>query len=122
MKLHQNQPDQVNTITGYGFGFIEINKEAYTKNLLLTASEMLPWDVVSFDALCPADLSGLLTFSPALVLLGTGQTLRFPHPSLLADLTKAQVGVEVMDTQAACRTFNVLAAEGRRVLLAALID
>lgn len=122
MKLHHTQPHQTNYITAYGPGSIEVNKVVYKQSLLLNAAQIEPWEIVSFETLNTADLSNLLTFSPALILLGTGISLRFPHSSVLAPLTQQQVGVEVMDTPAACRTFNVLVAEGRQVLLAAIVE
>lgn len=122
MKLHHTQPHQANYITAYGPGSIEVNQVVYKESLLLTASQIVPWEISSFEALYAADLESLLTFSPALILLGTGSSLRFPHPRALATLTQQQVGVEVMDTPAACRTFNVLVAEGRRVLLATIVE
>jgi uncharacterized protein len=69
-----------------------------------------------------ADLRRLLDFSPELVLLGTGPRQRFPRPALLRPLIEARVGFEVMDLQAACRTFNILVGEGRRVAAALLFD
>ena len=74
-----------------------------------------------FDALAEADFAALLAHKPEVVLLGTGATLRFPHPRLLAPLTDARVGVEVMDTPAACRTFNILSGEGRRAIAALIV-
>ena len=71
-----------------------------------------------FDALTARDFAQLLSHRPEIVLLGTGATQRLPHPRLLAALHEARVGVEAMDTRAACRTFNILVAEGRRVAAA----
>jgi hypothetical protein len=68
------------------------------------------------------EFEGLLKYKPEMVLLGTGASLRFPHPSLTRALTDAGVGLEVMDTPAACRTFNILAAEGRSVVAVLLIN
>ena len=67
------------------------------------------------------DFANLLEFQPEIVLLGTGRTIRFPHPGLTQDLTAARIGVDVMDVFAACRTFNVLTAEGRKVLAALIL-
>ena len=64
------------------------------------------------------DFARLLDYEPEIVLLGTGDVQRFPHPRLLAPLGEAHVGIEAMDTSAACRTFNILVAEGRRVAAA----
>ena len=67
------------------------------------------------------DFKFLLALEPEIVLLGTGATLRFPRPALSHCLTQAHIGLEVMDTAAACRTYNILVAEGRRVLAALLL-
>ena len=75
-----------------------------------------------FDALAEADFERLLETSPEIVLLGTGATQRFPHPRLTAPLHRARVGLEVMDTRAACRTYNILVAEGRNVTAALIVE
>ena len=69
----------------------------------------------------PTDFAGLLQFEPELVLLGTGAKQQFPHPALIRALTDARISVEPMDTRAACRTFNILVAENRRVVAALII-
>ena len=75
----------------------------------------------ALGALKAGDFAGLLQHRPELVLLGTGATQRFPHPRLLSALSDARVGVEMMDTRAACRTFNILIAEDRRVVAALIV-
>ena len=79
------------------------------------------WAPDGFDALGEPDYASLLSYGPEMVLLGTGTTQRFPHPRLVQSLAAARVGVEVMDTRAACRTFNILVAEDRRVAAALII-
>jgi len=111
-----------NLFTGYGAGYVEINRQRYQSNLLVTADEVIPgWAVNGFDGLAREDFTYLQKFAPEIVLLGTGATIRFPHPRLTQDLTMARIGVDVMDFQAACRTFNVLLAEGRKVLAALIL-
>jgi uncharacterized protein len=123
LKLHADPPTTLNTVTGYGPGFIDINSVRYTKAVRLTPDQPpTEWNVTSFDALRAEDFSALLDDRPELVLLGTGTRQRFPHPRLSAPLAHAHVGFEVMDTQAACRTYNILVAEGRRVLAVLLLD
>jgi len=78
--------------------------------------------VQSFDTLTSADFASLLSLQPEVVLFGSGSRLRFPHPGLTAPLTNAAIGVEVMDSRAACRCFNILMAEDRRVVMAMLQD
>lgn len=123
MKLHADPVAAGNTVTGYGAGFIEINRVRYQTALCLAPDQpVASWAVAGFDALRAEDFAALLQHGPDLVLLGTGSRQRFPHPRLVAALTQAQVGLEVMDTQAACRTYNILVGEGRRVLAALLLD
>lgn len=116
MKLHTN-PSAQNTVTAYGPGWVEINRERHEGALLLMPEgEVLAWHVQSFEALEAADFERLLAHAPEMVLLGTGAQQRFPHPRLSAALSAAGVGLDVMSTHAACRTYNILAGEGRRVL------
>jgi len=123
MKLHLEQRGVQNTVTGYGEGYIEINRQRYEASLVLLPDHIAAdWVRGGFAALEEADLRRLLDFSPELVLLGTGPRQRFPRPALLRPLIEARVGFEVMDLQAACRTFNILVGEGRRVAAALLFD
>ena len=102
---------------------MRIGAEEYRASLVLTpeADRRRSGRRGGFDGLTAEDFSGLLASAPEIVLLGTGPTLRFPHPRLTRALTDARIGLEVMDTPAACRTFNILAAEGRKVLAALLV-
>jgi uncharacterized protein len=78
--------------------------------------------VGGFESLAQEDFAFLLDWKPEIVLLGTGSSIRFPHPRLTADLAAARSGVDVMDFQAACRTYNVLTAEGRRAVAALILS
>lgn len=121
MKLHSDTPGARNTVTGYGAGFVEIDGERHTESILVTPQvDVAAWGVAEFEALRPEDFERLRDFDAEVVLFGTGERQRFPHPRLIASLTNAGVGVEVMDTGAACRTYNILVSEGRRVLAALL--
>jgi len=121
MKLHADAQTSLNTFTAYGPGFVEINRQRYEVPMLVMPEGLLtPWPVAGFDALTPADFDALLAHQPELVLLGTGGQQRFAHPRLTAALTGAGIGVDAMNTAAACRTYNILMAEGRRVLVALL--
>jgi len=123
LKLHADSPTAFNTVTAYGSGFIEINKVRHTRSVLLMPEQPVEtWDVASFDALTPEDFSGLRARAPELVLLGTGERQRFPRPDLTRALTDAHIGCEAMDSRAACRTYNILMGEGRKVLAAILLD
>jgi uncharacterized protein len=122
MKFHLQAPGS-NLVTGTGPGWVRIGAEDYRENVVLTADSVTAGFAPNgFDALTDADFERLLQTSPEIVLLGTGATQRFPHPRLTAPLHRAQVGVEVMDTRAACRTYNILAAEGRNVAAALIIE
>ena len=122
MKLHADTPTALNTVTAYGPGFIEINKVRHVSAVLLTPDRVEPWAVGSFEALAEADLERLRALDPEVALLGTGSRQRFPHPRLSRTLNEARIGLEVMTTAAACRTYNILMAEGRKVAAALLLE
>jgi uncharacterized protein len=122
MKLHAD-PTSTVSITAHGPGWVAVNGQRHGRSVVIDSQGTVqPWAVTSFDTLTAADLQGLADARPEIVLLGSGQRQRFVHPALLAPLHALRVGVETMDTAAACRTFNVLAAEGRRVVAALLIE
>ena len=117
MKLHADALTSLNTVTAYGPGFVEINQVRHFGNLILVPDQAVAvWSAVSFEALRAEDFDALLELRPEVVLFGTGARQRFPHPRLTRNLTAQRIGVEVMDTQAACRTYNILMNEGRRVV------
>src|SRR5690606_30019113 len=121
MKLHAQTLGGTNLFTGYGDGWFAVNGERHTGSLLVVPEQaVIAWGVTAFDALTEADFERLLALEPELVLFGTGTRQRFPHPRLTAPLASRQIGLEVMDTGAACRTYNILAGEGRRALAALL--
>jgi uncharacterized protein len=122
MKLHLAQAPGQNVFTGYGNGYVAVNTERHETNLLVTSERVMSWDIAGFDALEAIHVEQFLAFQPEIVILGTGATLRFPHRELSRLLALAGVGFEVMDSKAACRTYNVLTAEGRRVLAAILLE
>lgn len=118
MKLHAENTN-LNAVTGYGNGWIEVNGERHEHALvLMPEGPVQRWDVAEFASLATEHFEGLLALRPELVLFGSGERQRFPHPRLTAALARERIGVEVMDTLAACRTYNILAAEGRRVVAA----
>jgi len=122
MKLHLAQAPGQNVFTGYGAGYVAVNAVRYETSLLVTSERVMSWDIAGFDALEASHVAQFIAFQPEIVILGTGATLRFPHRELSRLLTLAGVGFEVMDSKAACRTYNVLTAEGRRVLAAILLE
>ena len=121
MKIEREQVPGRNTFTGYGPGYVEVNRERHAASVVVTGEQVTPWPVRSAEALTRADLAPLVEMRPEIVLIGTGATFVFPDPSALADLHSARIGVEVMDTQAACRTYNILLGEGRNVVAALIV-
>ena len=125
MKLHADKPD-ANTITAYGDGWIAVNGERLSQSVVLASSgERIDWRCSAHDELDARHFESLLELMdspPELVIFGSGKRLRFVRPALLQSLINKGIGVETMDTQAACRTFNILAGEGRTVLAALLIE
>lgn len=122
MKLHLATAADRNQFTDYGAGYVAVNHRRYESSIVVTPDALhQDWKVTSVDAMDTEALRFLLTLKPEILLLGTGATLRFPKPASLRDFAQAQIGVESMDTAAACRTFNILMAEGRNVVAAIII-
>lgn len=122
MKLHLTQAAGNQLITGYGTGWVEINRKRFERSLIVLPNLVLDnWPVADFDSLAASAFSGLLQLNPELILLGTGSRHRFIHPHLIRALTEAGISLECMDTAAACRTYNILMAEGRHVAAALIV-
>ena len=98
-----------------------VSGERHDRSIVVLAEEVRSdWDAAGFDALDETHFAYFLAFKPDVLLIGTGELQRFPHPRLYRALTDAGIGVECMTTPAACRTYNILAAEGRKVVAAIL--
>ena len=122
MKLHASLPSGVNTITGYGEGYVVVNGERRDSSVVVLPDRIEQWPVKGFDHLSAEDFAFLKSLKAEIVLLGTGSRQRFPHPRLTAALAQAGIGLEVMDVQAACLTYNILVAEERKVAAALLLE
>lgn len=123
MKLHATSTQQYQTVTAHDETGVEINAVRFDYSLLvLPEVAPMPWPVSSFEQLSAESFEQIGATSPDVVILGSGNKQRFVHPSLLANLTARRIGVESMDNQAACRTYNILMAEGRKVALALIIE
>jgi uncharacterized protein len=90
--------------------------------LVPASGGVVAWPVANFASLTEAHFEAIALLAPELVIFGSGPRIRFPHPSLLKPLISRRIGVETMDTAAACRTYNVLLAEGRAVVAALLFE
>jgi uncharacterized protein len=110
-----------NVVTGLGPGWVRIGTREYRASIVVTADTVADWAPAGIDALTEEDFAPLLAHRPDVVLVGTGAAIRYPHPRLTRALADAGIGVEVMDTAAACRTYNILVAEGRRVVAALVV-
>ncbi len=125
MKLHSDKLD-IQSVTGYGDGWIAVNGQRHSHSLVLTPKGQLQqWPCSRFELLEASHfnmLTQLATEPPELIVFGSGSRLRFAPPTLLRDLMAQRIGVETMDTAAACRTYNILAGEGRRVVAALLLE
>jgi len=123
MKLTlENNPD-LNLVTGYGANHLMINKVRHEGNLMLSADRVIHgWAPGGFDGLAVEDIAAVLELRPEVVIIGTGNQLRSPPHALMRPLIDAGTGFEFMDLAAACRTYNILANEGRAVVAALLFD
>lgn len=122
MKLHLTQADGKQLITGYSQDWISINNLIYPQSVVVLPDElMLDWLVSDFECLTQAHFECLLPHQPEVVLLGSGAKHRFIPPQLIQALTDANIPVECMTTDAACRTYNILMAEGRKVAAALIL-
>jgi uncharacterized protein len=123
MKLYTDQPANLNIVTGYGDDHVLINKVRHDGNLLLTPEDIHHgWAPGGFASLTVGDFVAVRNLQVQVVIIGTGARQRFPSPALLRPLIEAGIGFEVMDLPAACRTYNILAGEGRKVVAALLFD
>ena len=120
MKFSVSAPTALNTFTAYGEGYVRVKDARIASSSIVTPEQILAWSAAGFDALGEADFEVFLPMDLEILLIGTGPRQRFPHPRLTRRLAEKRVGVEAMDLQAACRTYNILVAEGRRVAAALL--
>lgn len=109
-------------ITGYGPDWVRVNQQEFRRSLIVTPERLVTdWPPQTFGDLVEAHFAVIAELEPEIVLLGTGSRQRFPRPALAQSLLARGVGVDVMDLAAACRTYNVVMLEGRRVAAALLL-
>jgi uncharacterized protein len=110
-------------IDAYGVDGIAIGGRLYRRGLIVTPERIVdPWGPTQPSELTADHLDELLAFSPQIIVLGTGRTQIFPDPSLYFRMIEQRIGFEIMDTGAACRTYNILMSEGRRVVAALIVE
>ena len=126
MKLQPDRLD-VQAILGYGPGWVGLGHNGVAEKIehsivIGSRGEKFDWNCTHFDDLTEGHFSMLCTTQPELVIFGSGSRLRFPPPAFMRALMQRRIGLETMDTLAACRTYNILAGEGRQVIAALLIE
>ena len=122
MSLNLDENSAAYQIRAYQPGLIQINDQTFTGSIIITPEQLIsPWSPQSIDELSREDLTAVIALRPTILLIGTGHTLQFPDLKIYGDLINYGIGVEIMDTHAACRTYNVLTAEGRSVAAALII-
>ena len=123
MKIElDNSADTRNKINAYSREQVTIANKIYNSSLLLSPDTVISdWPPQHFDELNTPHIEQILTLRPEIVLLGTGSSLIFPPEQLLQPLTERFIGIEIMDTGAACRSYNFLTGEGRHVVAALLM-
>jgi uncharacterized protein len=123
LKLHLANQTGLNAFTGYGPGYVAVNDARHERSLVVLPDRLITdWPATGFDTLVAAHFEPLAGLGLEVVLLGTGARIRFPRPEITRPLVDAGVGVEVMDVPAACRTYNILMAEDRKVCAALLLE
>lgn len=123
MKLQANPSSGQHVIAAHGPGWVDVDGRRYRRSLLISPTAIdADWGPDTFDALADDHLAALAGHAADVVLLGTGSQQHFPPPQRLRVLIEAGIGVEIMDTAAACRTYNILVAEGRATLAALIIE
>ena len=123
MKLQADRIEGQNAIARHGPGGVIVNGAEYRQSVIVPwTGDVRPWVAGGFEDLTEAHFAELAGFKPELVIFGSGPRIRFVKPALLKSLIGQRIGVETMDTGAACRTYNVLLAEGRSVLAALLFE
>jgi uncharacterized protein len=123
MKISLDQPMTINVVRGYGPGVVRIGERSFGSSVIVMPTTLVEdWRPTSIAQLMAVDLEPLLRLRPEVLLIGSGARQVFPERATMAALYSTGLGFEVMDTGAACRTYNVLAAEGRNVAAALIVE
>ena len=117
MKFAQDSQDDGYVITAYDNDSISINGKTFRQSMLIASTQFDEhWDVTAIEQLATDHIEQVLAFKPELIIIGTGSKLIFPAVELYSGIIKQGIGVDFMDTHAACRTYNILMSEGRNVV------
>ena len=117
MKFAQDSQEDGYVITAYDSSSITINGKMFSQSLVVANTQLNEnWDIASIELLTPGHIDLVLSFKPELILIGTGSKLTFPTIEVYAGIIERGIGVDFMDTGAACRTYNILMSEGRDVV------
>ena len=123
MKLHSEQFNGLNAIVAYGTDYVQVNEVRHTHSLVvLPRALIVPWGAARVGDLTETHFVALAEAGIEIVLLGTGAKQQFIHPRITRALLDKRIGIEMMDTQAACRTYNILLGEGRNVAAALILE
>ena len=122
MKLQPDRADGVNVIHAYTADSVSVNGTTYSHAVLVPhTGDVLPWTAQTWAELNDGHFQAIADARPELVVFGSGAALHFMKPAVLRPLIDARIGIETMDSAAACRTFNFLVGEGRKVMAAILL-
>lgn len=121
MKFTQQQTEGINLIRRYGADFVAVGEREIRSSCIVGAATVDDWTPRSVEELTPENLAPLFALAPEVVVLATGERQRFPRAALRAEFAMRKIGIEVMEIGAACRTYNVLVGEERKVLAAILL-
>ena len=122
MKFAQDSQYEGYVITAYDKNSISINGKTFSKSLIVTTRQLQKsWDIAAIESLQANHINQILSFNPELIIIGTGNSLVFPSVETYSSIIKQGIGVDFMDTGAACRTYNILMTEGRDVVAALIL-
>lgn len=122
MKFHLIQSDNKNLITGYDLNWVEVNQTRHESSLIMTSDRLFPeWSVKNIKDIKENSFEAIESLDIEIILLGTGNTQEHLEPRLLEYFSKKNIAIESMSNQSACRTYNILANEERKVLLALML-
>jgi len=110
-------------VTEYTTDYIRVNKDAHNNSIIVSHSGIVPeWPPQTLEQLAAEHIEQILKLGPEIILLGTGSKMQFPKPDILQVAYSKNIGIEVMDTAAACRTYNMLASDGRKVVAGLILN